>query len=50
MEQHALTNVTNNLNSNIYSDFETSGDQSYNLYLNVANFFNTSVNYTSVAA
>ncbi len=29
---------------------ETSGGQSYNPYLNVVNFFNTSLNQTSVAA
>jgi hypothetical protein len=29
---------------------QATGGQSSNLYLNVANFFNTSVNYTSVAA
>jgi hypothetical protein len=43
IEQHALTNVNNNLNTNIYSYLETSGGQSSNLYLNVVNFFNTSV-------
>ncbi len=32
------------LNANIYSYIETSGGQSSNLYLNVVNFFNTSVN------
>jgi hypothetical protein len=31
-------------NTKFYSYFETSGDQSSNLYLNVVNFFNTSVN------
>jgi len=29
---------------NIYSYLETSGGQSYNTYLNVVHFFNTSVN------
>jgi len=43
-------NVNNNLNSNIYSYLETSGGQSSYLYLNVAHFFNISVNWTSVAA
>ncbi len=43
MEQHALKNVNNYLNINIYSYLETSGGQSSNLYLNVVNFFNTSV-------
>jgi hypothetical protein len=44
MEQHALKNVNNCLNTNIYSYLETSGGQSSNLYLNVFRFFNTSVN------
>jgi hypothetical protein len=45
MEQHALKNVNNCLNTNIYPYLETSGDKSYNLYLNVVYFFfNTSVN------
>jgi hypothetical protein len=44
MEQHALKNVNNYLNTNIYSYLETSGGQSSNLYLNVVQFFNTSVN------
>jgi hypothetical protein len=38
MEQSALKNVNSYLNINIYSDLETSGGQSYNLYLNVVNF------------
>jgi len=50
MEQHALQNVNNCLNTNIYSYLETSGGQSYNVYLNGVHFFNTSVNYISVAA
>jgi hypothetical protein len=50
MEQHALKNVSNCLNTNIYSYLETSGCQNYNLYLNVVHFFNTSVNLTYVAA
>ncbi len=44
MEQRALKDVNNCLNTNIYSYFETSGDKSYNLYLNVVHFFNASVN------
>jgi hypothetical protein len=39
MEQRALKNVNNYLNTNIYSYLETSGNQSSNLYLNVVNFF-----------
>jgi hypothetical protein len=38
MEQHALKIVNNCLNTNIYSYLETSGGQSYNLYLNVVHF------------
>jgi hypothetical protein len=44
MEQRALINVNNGLNTNIYSYLETSGGQSFNLYLNVIHFYNTSVN------
>ncbi len=44
MEQHALKNVNNCLYTNVYSYLETSGDISYNLYLNVVHFFNTRVN------
>jgi hypothetical protein len=43
MEQGALQNVNNCLNTNIYSYLETSGGQSSNLYLNVVEFFNNSV-------
>ncbi len=50
MEQRTLKNVNNHLNINIYSYLETSGGQSSILYLNVAHFSNTSINYTSVAA
>ncbi len=50
MEQHALKNLNNCLDTNIYSYLETSGGQSSNLYLNVVHFFNTSLNQTSVAA
>ncbi len=39
MEQRALKNVNNHLNTHIYSYLETSGVQSHNLYLNVAHFF-----------
>jgi hypothetical protein len=44
MEQHTFKNVNNCLYAKIYSYVETSGDQSYNLYLNIAHFFNASVN------
>jgi hypothetical protein len=44
MEQHALKNVNNYLNTNIYSYLETSGGQSSKIYLNVVHFFNTSLN------
>jgi hypothetical protein len=44
MEKHALENVNNCLNTNVYSNLETSGGQSSSLYLNVFHFFNTSVN------
>ncbi len=44
MEQRTFKNVNNCLNTNIYSYLETSGGQSYNLYLNVVHFFNTSLN------
>jgi len=50
MEQRALKNVNNHSNTNHYSYLETSGGQSSNRYLNAANFFNTSVNKTNVAA
>ncbi len=50
MEQHALKNINNCLHTNIYSYLETSGGQSYYIYLNVVHFFNTIVNKTSVAA
>jgi hypothetical protein len=43
-------NVNNGLNTNIYSYLETSGVQSYNLYLNDVQFFSTSLNLISVAA
>ncbi len=44
MEQHALKIVNNCLSTNNYSSLETSGCKSSNLYLNVVNCFNTSVN------
>jgi hypothetical protein len=43
MEQHTLKNVSNCLNTNIYSYLEASGGQSSNPYLNVARVFNTRV-------
>ncbi len=42
-------NVNNFLNANIYFYLESSDGKIYNLFLNV-HFFNTTVNYTSVAA
>jgi hypothetical protein len=44
MEQRALKDVNNCLNTNIYFYLETSGGQSSILYLNVVYFFKTSVN------
>ncbi len=38
MEQRALKNVNNCLNTNIYSYLETSGGRSSNLYLNMVHF------------
>jgi hypothetical protein len=43
IEQHTFKNVNNCMNINIYSYLEMSCGQSYNLYLNVVHFFNTSV-------
>jgi hypothetical protein len=43
MKQCTLKNVSNCLNTNIYSYLET-GSKSYNLYLNVVHFFNISLN------
>ncbi len=37
------------MNTNIYFYLETSGGQSFNLYLNVVHFLNTSVNNIYVA-
>ncbi len=41
MEQHALKNVNNCLNTNIYSYLETSGGQNSDPYLNVVHCLNT---------
>jgi hypothetical protein len=38
LEQHTLKSVNNCLNTSIYSYLETSGGQSFDLYLNVAHF------------
>jgi hypothetical protein len=38
MEQHALRNVNDCLNTNIYSYLVTFSGQSFNLYFNVAHF------------
>ncbi len=50
MEQCAFRNVNNCLYTNVNSYLETSGGISYNPYLNVVHFFNTIVNFASVAA
>ena len=50
LEQRALNNLNYCLNTNIYPYLDISGGQSYNLYLNVVQFFNPGVNKTSVAA
>ncbi len=50
MEQHALKNINNCLNTNIYSYLETSVGQSSNKYLNVVYFFNTSADQEAAAA
>jgi hypothetical protein len=44
VEQRALKNVNNCLNTNIYSYFETSGSQSSSLYLNVVHFSTSCLN------
>ncbi len=49
MAQRTSKNVNNCVYTNIYFNSETSGDQSLYQYLNVAHFFNTSDNYTTVA-
>ncbi len=41
MEQHALKNINNCLNTNIYSYLDTSVGQSSNTYLNVVHFLST---------
>jgi hypothetical protein len=50
MEEHTLKDINSCFNTNKYSYLETPGGQSSNLYLNVVQFFNISVNYISVAA
>ncbi len=50
IEQCTFKYVNNYLNTNIYSSLETSGGKRSNLYLNVVHFFNTRVNWISVAA
>jgi len=44
IEESALKNVNNRLNTDIYTYLRTSGGQSFNLYLNVVHCFNTSLN------
>jgi hypothetical protein len=44
LEQRTFKNLNNYFNANIYSNLETSGGQSSNLYLNAVHFFNTNVN------
>jgi hypothetical protein len=44
MEQLALKNANNSLNTNIYHYFEKFGGKSSNIYLNVVHFFNAGVN------
>jgi len=44
MKQCSLKNVNNCLNTNIYAYLKISGGKSYNLYLDVVHFFNTSLN------
>ncbi len=43
MEQYAMKNVKSFLKTEISSYLETSGDQNFNLYLNVVNIFSTRV-------
>jgi hypothetical protein len=50
MELHALKNVNNCLNTNIYSYLETSGGQSSNPYLNAVHCLNARADWKSVAA
>jgi hypothetical protein len=49
MEQHTFKNIKKSWNTKISFFLDTSGGQNSNLYLNVVHFFNTNVNYTSVA-
>jgi hypothetical protein len=44
MEELASKDVNNHLSISIYPYVQTSSGQSFNLYLNVVYFFNTSVN------
>jgi len=44
MEQRTLRTLNNHLNTNIYSYLETSCGKSFNLYVNLGHFFNTSLN------
>jgi hypothetical protein len=44
MEQRALQNVNNHFNINMYSYLELSDGKSCNLYLNVVQYFRTSIN------
>jgi hypothetical protein len=37
MEQHTLKTANNSLNTNIYTYLETSGGQSFNVYLKIVN-------------
>ncbi len=50
MEQHALKNINNCLNTNFYSYLETSVGQSSNTYLNVVHFLNTRADQEAAAA
>ncbi len=43
MEQHTLENVNNYLNTNVYSYLETSGVQSYYIYIEMYFIFSTPV-------
>ncbi len=44
MEQHALKNVNNCLNTNIYSYLDTSGGESCYLYLNIVHYLTPVLN------
>jgi hypothetical protein len=50
MEQSALKIINNHWNIKIYFYIETPGGKSFNLCLNYDYFFNTRLNYTSMAA